>query len=156
MAPYGACEVAQSTARSKAQFEAERFRKGSRRGNTNDRKCCRMEKKCSKVLPNEKEACPSSAFERSVASKHVRAVISSALWPRMKKKHARPVISIAQWPSSATKSKLELCERPAATEHVLAVISSAQTNKLRLCNVFECWLCSLGFSGPDWSGEPTY
>ena len=27
MAPYGACEVAQSTARSNAQFEAERFRK---------------------------------------------------------------------------------------------------------------------------------
>ena len=31
MAPYGACEVAQSTARSKAQFEAERFRKEFRR-----------------------------------------------------------------------------------------------------------------------------
>ena len=31
MAPYGACEVAQSTARRNAQFEAERFRKGFRR-----------------------------------------------------------------------------------------------------------------------------
>ena len=33
MAPYGACEVAQSTARSNAQFEAERFRKEFRRKN---------------------------------------------------------------------------------------------------------------------------
>ena len=33
MAPYGACEVAQSTARSKGQFEAEIFRKGFRRKN---------------------------------------------------------------------------------------------------------------------------
>ena len=31
MAPYGACEVAQSTARRNAQFEADRFRKGVRR-----------------------------------------------------------------------------------------------------------------------------
>ena len=31
MAPDGACEVAQGTARSNAEFEAERFRKGFRR-----------------------------------------------------------------------------------------------------------------------------
>ena len=36
MAPYGACEVAQSTARSKAQFEAERFRRGFRRRNKHE------------------------------------------------------------------------------------------------------------------------
>jgi hypothetical protein len=62
---------------------------------------------CSKVLSNAKEACSSSDFERSVASKHVRAMISSAQWPRRKKKHARAVISSAQWLAGATKSKLE-------------------------------------------------
>ena len=31
MAPYGACAVAKSKARSNAKFEAERFRKGFRR-----------------------------------------------------------------------------------------------------------------------------
>ena len=71
MAPYGACQVAQSTARSKAQFEAERFRKGFPRKNKHDRKCFR--KGCSKVLPKEKEACSSNAFERSVASKEKEA-----------------------------------------------------------------------------------
>ena len=153
MAPYGACEVAQSTARSKAQFEAERFRKGIRRKNKHCRKCFRRKKEaCSKVLPKEKEACSSSAFECSVAWKHVRAVISIAQWPRSKKKHARAVNSSAQWPSDATKSKLEQWfrapssqkassnsdfERPVATEYVRAVISSAQSKKQRLCSVFE-------------------
>jgi len=61
----------------------------------------------SRMLSKEKEACPSSAFERSVASKHARAVISSAQWPRRKKKHARALISSAQSPSDAPKSKLE-------------------------------------------------
>ena len=107
MAPYGACEVAQSTARSNAQFEAERFRKEFRRKKKHCRKCFQMKKTCSKVLSNEKEACSSSDFECSVASKHTRAVISSAQWPRRKKKHARALISRAQWPSGVTKSKLE-------------------------------------------------
>ena len=80
MAPYGACEVAQSTARSKAQFEAERFRKGFRRKNKHDRKCFRR-----------KTSMLESAFE--VKKKHARTVISSALWPRQ----ARAVISSAQW-----------------------------------------------------------
>ena len=89
MAPYGACEVAQSTARSKAQFEAERFRKGFRRNNKHDRKCFRRKQQiCSKVLPKEKEACSSSDFERSVAfrryKKQARAVISSAQRPKSK------------------------------------------------------------------------
>ena len=38
MAPYGACEVAQSSARSNAQFEADRFRKGFRSKNKHGRK----------------------------------------------------------------------------------------------------------------------
>jgi len=58
MAPYGACEVAQSTARSKAQFEAERFRRGSRRKNMHGRKCFRRKKK------------------------HARAMLSKAQWPQ--------------------------------------------------------------------------
>ena len=103
MAPYGACEVAQSTARSKAQFEAERFRKEIRRKKKHCRKCFRRKKKHARaVIPSvsgfkarsssefervvaskEKEACSSIDFERSVASKE--------------KKHARALISIAQW-----------------------------------------------------------
>jgi len=67
MAPYGACEVAQSTARSKSQFEAERFRKGFQRKNKHDRKCFRRTKK------------------------HARKCF------RMKTKHARAEISRAQW-----------------------------------------------------------
>ena len=57
MAPYGACEVAQSTARSKAQFEAERFRKEIRRKKKHCRKCFRRKKK------------------------HARAVTLNAQWP---------------------------------------------------------------------------
>ena len=49
-----------------------------------------------KWFRRKKEACASSHFERSVASKHARAVISSAQWPRRKKKHARALISSAQ------------------------------------------------------------
>ena len=70
MAPYGASEVAQSTARSNAQFEAERFRKGCRRKNKQSRKCFRRK------------------------TKHTRNCI------RRKKKHARAVLSSGQWPQS--------------------------------------------------------
>ena len=141
MAPYSACEVAQSTARSNAQFETERFRKGFRRKNKHGRKCFRRKTKhARKCFRRQKEACPSSDFERSVASKHARAVISSAQRPRRKKKHARALISSAQW----HQSTLEQCfrsmtaqtlqkassrndfERPVATEHARAVMSSAQ------------------------------
>ena len=69
MAPYGACEVAQSTARSKAQFEAERFRKGFRMKNKHDRKCFRRKKKY-----------PRKCFR--IKKKHARAVLSSAQWPQ--------------------------------------------------------------------------
>ena len=106
MAPYGACEVAQSTARSNAQFDAELFRKGFRRKNKHDRNCCRRNKSMLES-PFEKKTCSSSVFERSVASKHASAVISSAQWPRRKKKHARALISNAQSPSGATESNLE-------------------------------------------------
>ena len=102
MAPYGACEVAQSTARSNAQFEAERFRKGLRRktsmvesafeGKTNmlerafEGKRSMLEQ-CFRALSGFK-ACSSSDFERSVAfrryKKQARAVISSAQRPKSK------------------------------------------------------------------------
>ena len=59
MAPYVACEVAQSTARSKAQFEAERFRKGFRRKNES--------------AFEEKRSMLESAFEGK--KKHARAMI---------------------------------------------------------------------------------
>ena len=69
MAPYGACEVAQSTARSNAQFEAERFRK----------EISKEKEAMSKVLSKEKEACSKVL---SKEKKHARAVISSAQWLR--------------------------------------------------------------------------
>ena len=53
MAPYGACEVAQSTARSNAQFEAERFRKWFRR----------KKKHARAMISKQKEACSSGDFE---------------------------------------------------------------------------------------------
>ena len=108
MAPYGACEVAQSRARSNAQFEAERFRKEIRRKTKHaramiasvsafkarsssdfERAVASKEKEaCSSidfersVASKEKEACSSIDFERSVASKHARTLLSSALWPQ--------------------------------------------------------------------------
>ena len=64
MAPYGACEVAQSTARSNAQFEAERFRKEFRRKKEALSKVLSKEKEaCTKVLSKEKEICSSSDSE---------------------------------------------------------------------------------------------
>ena len=68
MAPCGACEVAQSTARSNVQFDAELFREGFRRKNKHDRNCCRR-----------KKSMLESAFEEK---KHARAVFSSAQWPQ--------------------------------------------------------------------------
>ena len=50
MAPDGACGVAQSTARSNAEFEAERFRKGFRRKHE-----CAVE---------SNDVCPSRGSER--------------------------------------------------------------------------------------------
>ena len=51
MASYGACEVAQSTARSKAQFEADRFRQEIRRKKKHCRKCFQRKKKhCRKCM----------------------------------------------------------------------------------------------------------
>ena len=69
MAPYGACEVAQRTARSNAQFEAERFRKEFRRKKKQCRKCFRRKKKHAR-----------KCFRRK--KKHALAVISSAQWLR--------------------------------------------------------------------------
>ena len=121
MAPYGACEVAQSTARNNAQFEAEQFRKGFRRKNKHDRKCFRRKKsmlesasegkrsmleQCLRALSGFK-ARSSSDFECSVASKEKEACSSSdferSVAFRRYKKQARAVISNAQRP----KSKLE-------------------------------------------------
>ena len=53
MAPYGACEVAQSNARSNAQFEAERFRKGFRRKTSMVESGFEGKEACSKVLSKE-------------------------------------------------------------------------------------------------------
>ena len=122
MAPYGACEVAQSTARSKAQFEAARFRKGFRRKNKHDRKYFRKKQKsmlesafegkrsmleqCFRALSGL-EARSSSDFERSVASKEKEACSSIDFDRSVASEHVRAVISNAQWPASATKSKLE-------------------------------------------------
>ena len=121
MAPYGACEVAQSTARSNAQFEAERFRKEFRRKQKHCRTCFRRKKKhaqsafegkrsmleqCFRAL-SDFRAHSSSDFERSVASKE-KEVCSSTDFERSVafgryKKQARAVISSAQ----GQKSKLE-------------------------------------------------
>jgi hypothetical protein len=94
MAPYGASEVAQSTARSKARFEAERFRKGFRRKNKHGRKCSRRKQKHARKCFRMKKKHARKCFRRK--KKHARAVISSAQWRRRKNKHARALISIAQ------------------------------------------------------------
>ena len=91
MAPYGASEVAQSTTRSKAQFGAERFRKGFRRKKKHDRKCFRRKKKYARKWFRRKrsmldhyfralsglKAVPSTDFERPVASKEKEACSST-------------------------------------------------------------------------------
>ena len=121
-----------------------------------------------KCFRRKNEACSSSDFERSVASKHARAMISSAQWPRRKKKYARALISRAQWPSGATKSKLDQrfrapsgqkassssgFERPVATEHARAVILSVQSKKLRLCCVFQCCRAVKAFNAFNFSRQ---
>ena len=63
MAPYGASEVAQSTARSNAEFEAERCRKEIRWKKKHCRKCFRRKETCSKVLSKETDSWWSSDFE---------------------------------------------------------------------------------------------
>ena len=111
MAPYGACEVAQSTARSKAQFEAERFRKGFRRKNES--------------AFEGNRSMLESAFEGQ--KKHARAVISSAKMARKTKKHARAMISSAKRPRRTKKAcSSSDFERSEAPKHARAVISSAQ------------------------------
>ena len=54
MAPDGACGVAQSTARSNAEFEAERFRKGFQKG---------LRRKRESVVESN-DACSSRGSER--------------------------------------------------------------------------------------------
>jgi hypothetical protein len=113
MAPYGACEVAQSTARSNAQFEV--------RSRAISKGISKEKEALPKVLSKEKEACSSNDLERSVASKHVsssdfecavasheKEACSSTDFERSvafrrSKKQARAVTSNAQLP----KSKLE-------------------------------------------------
>jgi hypothetical protein len=84
------------------------------------------------VASREKEACSSSYFERSVAF-------------RRYKKQARAMISSARDQKASSSSDFE---RPVATEHVRAMISSAQSKILRVCSVSECCRGSLGFSTP--------
>ena len=93
MAPHGACGVAQSTARSNAEFAIS---KGISKGTLQEtRKRCRIQRRLLeprlraltlgrrlRVLPNTKKACSSGDFERHVASRHARAAISSGQWLR--------------------------------------------------------------------------
>ena len=115
MAPDGACGVAQSTARSNAQFEAERFRKGFRRKNKHDRKCFRMKKKHDRKCFEGKRSRLEGAFEgkRSMLEQCFRTL--SGLEARSSNDF----------------------ERSVAPKHARAVISSAQSKKQRLCSVFE-------------------
>ena len=84
MAPYGGCEVTQRTARSKAQFEAERFRKGFRRKNESafegkrsmlesafegQKENARAMISSAKMLRRTKKTCSSNDFERQEAPK---------------------------------------------------------------------------------------
>ena len=126
MAPYGACEVAQSTARSKAQFEAERFRKEIRRKKKHCRKCFRRKKKhCRKCFRRKKKHARAvilsvSGFKARSRSEFERAVAS-------KEKEACPSIDFE---CSVASKKKEACwsidfDRSVASKHVRAVISSA-------------------------------
>ena len=90
MAPYGACEVAQSTARSKAHFESSIFRKGFRRKNESafegkrsmlesafegQKEHTRAMISRSKMLRRTKKACSSSDFERQEAPKDKSSIL---------------------------------------------------------------------------------
>ena len=132
MAPYGACEVAQSTARSKAQFEAERFRKEIRRKKKHCRKCFRRKKKHARaVIPSVSgfKACSSSDFERSVEK-------------------AAPVRCFRVL-------SRQLSRKSCACAVFSSAVEAAQSKKLRLGGVFECGRASLEFSAREWSGEFT-
>ena len=95
MAPDGACEVAQSTARSNAKFEAERFRKGSRKGFRRKRESAVESNDASRAaapsanggaafagVAEHEKACSSGDFERQEAPRYARAAISSGRWLR--------------------------------------------------------------------------
>ena len=125
MAPYGACEVAQSTARSKAQFEADRFRKGFRKKNKHCRTCFRRKRKhVRKCFRRKNKTCIRSnaqfeadRFRKGLRrkNKHGRKCF------RRKKKQARKCF----------RRKKEACpssdfERSLASKHARAVISNAQ------------------------------
>ena len=143
MAPYGACEVAQSSARSKAEFEAERFRKEIRRKKKHYRKCFRRKKKhCRKCFRRKKKharavipsvsgfkACSSSDFERSVEK-------------------AAPVRCFRVL-------SRQLSRKSCACAVFSSAVEAAQSKKLRLGGVFECGRASLEFSAREWSGEFT-
>ena len=134
MAPYGACEVAQSTARSKAQFEAERFRKEKKK---HCRKCFRRKKKhCRKCLRRKKnparavipsvsgfKARSRSEFERAVASKEKEASSSSDFERSVASKEKEAC-------SSSDFERSVACKR--YKKQARAVISSAQRPKSKL------------------------
>ena len=104
VAPGDACEVAHSTGRSNAEFDADRFRKGfhkkdesaiesngacsSRPNGCRKRPSHEFERNVWKsndgaVFPSaaeHKKTCPHREFERKVASQQARAMISSAQW----------------------------------------------------------------------------
>ena len=95
MAPDGACEVVQSTARSNAQFEAERFQKQIERDSAGNAKVLSSSTTLARAaapsanagaaiasVAEHEKACSSGDFERQVASGHARAAISSGQWLR--------------------------------------------------------------------------
>ena len=117
MTPDGACGVAQSTAQSNADFKAERFRKGFRnsKGTPQEtRKCCRI--------------------QRRLFEPRLRALTLGRLCECCRTRKG----VLERWfrvPSGFAARPSSHFERPVATEHGRAVISSA---KHALCGVFEC------------------
>ena len=67
MAPDGACEVEQSTARSSAH---------TMRSRVTSKGISKQKRKCGRIA----KACSSNDFKRSMTSKYVRAMISHSLW----------------------------------------------------------------------------
>ena len=137
LALYGACEVAQSTARSKAQFEAERFRKEFRRKQKHCRKCFRRNKKHARKCSRRKKkharaviasvsafkARSSSDFERAVASKEKEACSSIDFECSVASKEKEAC-------SSSDFERSVACRR--YKKQARAVISSAQRPKSKL------------------------
>ena len=159
MAPYGACEVEQSSARTNAQFEAERFRLGFRSKNKHGRKWFRrktkharkyfrrevmhsskqsdferdLQVKTSKVESafEGKRSIPESAFEgkRSMFEQCFRAL--SGLEARSSSDFERSVASKEKGACSSTNFERSVAFRR-SKKQARAVIWSSQRAKSKL------------------------